>query len=194
MTQPAPHQIVIISAGFAGLRTALELEKRRARLGACQITLLDKHGEHIYTPLLYEVCTGELGKSKQYCVEDLSSGVCVRLEEYRRILRSKHIRFKRGEVQGVDPTERRIQLKDGTHLPFDHVVVALGAETATFGVPGVREYASFMKGLSDAFRVRQRLAEFLNAYLEGREERVEVVIVGAGPTGTETAAELANFF
>ncbi len=194
MNTPAPHQIVILGAGFGGLRTALELEKRRARLGPCQVTLVDKRSEHIYTPLLYEVSTGELHNNKKFCVGDLCSGVAVHLDAYPRILRSKRLRFKRGEVVSVNQEQKRVLLKDGTSLPFDDLVIAFGAVTASFGVPGVEEHALYMKCLADAFRIRQRLAEFLQAYVEGREKRIEIVIGGAGPTGTETAAELGNFF
>jgi NADH dehydrogenase len=194
MNSPVPHQILILGAGFGGLRTALELEKRRARLGPCQVTLVDKRSEHIYTPLLYEVSTGELHDNKKFCVGDLCSGVAVHLDAYPKILRSKRLRFKRGEVVSVSQEQKRVLLKDGTSLPFDDLVIALGTETSSFGVPGVPEHALFMKCLADAFRIRQRLAEFLQAYVEGKEKRIEIVIGGAGPTGTETAAELGNFF
>ena len=194
MHTPPQHHIVILGAGFGGLRTALELEKRRARLKDFHVTLIDKRSEHVYTPLLYEVSTGALHDNQKFCVGELCSGVAVPLEAYPQAMRSKRLTFKRGEVTGIDPKKKEVHLKDGTRISYDDLVVALGSAVSTFGIPGVNEHALFMKCLADAFRVRQRLAEFLGAYVEGKEKRVEIVVGGAGPTGTETAAELGNFF
>ena len=69
MAIPTQHHIVILGSGFAGLRTAIELKKRASRLKQARITLVDARADHVYTPLLYEVCTGSLMPG--ICADDL---------------------------------------------------------------------------------------------------------------------------
>lgn len=188
------HRIVIVGGGFAGLRTALELEKRCARLKDCAITLIDRNPEHLYTPLLYEVSSGELEEPGKTCAGELRSGVCVRFDAYANIVRKKHVRFVRGEVAEIDREGQRVVLAGGDRIPYDDVVVAIGMETATYGVPGVAEHAHAMKTLRDAFVIRERIHRFLDAYKEGKERRISITVAGGGATGVEFAAETANFF
>lgn len=188
------HRIVIVGGGFAGLRTALELAKRCARMKGCDITLVDRNAEHLYTPLLYEVSSGELEASGKTCAGELRSGVCVRFDAYANIVRRKHVRFVRGEVTRIDREGKLVSLADGRTVPYDDVVVAVGMETATYGIPGVAEYARPMKTLRDAFAIRERIHGFLDAYKDGKEKRISIAVIGGGATGVEFAAETANFF
>ncbi len=188
------HKIVIIGAGFAGLRTALELEKRCVRMKSCEILLIDRRAEHLYTPLLYEVSSGELQASNRACSGDLKSGVCVRFDAYVNIVKKKHIRFRRAEVMGIDRQEQTILFSDGERVSYDDLVIAMGVEVATFGIPGVAEYALPMKTLPDAFAIRDRLHGFVQGYMDGKEKQLSLVVVGGGATGVEFAAESANFF
>jgi len=193
MPQPHPHRVVILGAGFAGLRVALELEKRCARMGTCDITLIDRGPHHVYWSLLYEVCTGLENTAGEEC-DDLEAGICVRMEEYVSILRKKHIRFLRGEAVGLNAETREVMLANGTRVPYDDVVTAIGTGTATFNIPGVEEHAFTMKSVEHALTIRKRLGEFLAAYTHGTEARISVLVAGAGATGTEFSAELGNFF
>jgi len=188
------HRIVIIGAGFAGLRTAIEIDRRRARIGSCSITVIDKQAEHIYTPLLYEVSAGELEKESGTCVGELRSGACVPLDAYTNILKTSRIKFLRGEVSGIDHKKKEVKMKKGESIPFDAVVIAVGSEVATYGIEGVKEHALTMKTMQDALGIRQRLFEFLQAVDHEKEKRLTVVVGGAGATGSEFAAELSNFF
>ncbi len=188
------HKIVIIGAGFAGLRTALELEKRCARMKSCEILLIDRRAEHLYTPLLYEVSSGELQASNRSCSGDLKSGVCVRFDAYVNIVKKKHIRFRRAEVTGIDREEQVVLLSGGERISYNDLVIAMGVEVATFGIPGVAEYALPMKTLSDAFAIRDRLHGFVQGYIDGKEKHLSIIVVGGGATGVEFAAESANFF
>jgi NADH dehydrogenase len=188
------HKIVIIGAGFAGLRTALELEKRCARIKECTITLIDRNAEHLYTPLLYEVSSGGLEEATEQCLGELKSGVCVKFDDYVNIVKKKHIRFRRAEVVGINVEEQSVALKDGERIPYDDLVVAVGVETATYGIPGVAEHALPMKTLADAFRIREKIYRFVSAYKGGKERHLAIIVVGGGATGVEFAAETANFF
>lgn len=188
------HQIVIVGAGFAGLRVALELEKRRVRRGDCKITIIDREPHHVYWPLLYEVCSGALEDTKPDCAGQLRAGVCIRFDEYRTILRRNHARFIRGEVTGMDAEKKELFLKDGSTVPFDDLVVSPGSVSATYGIPGIAEHAYTMKTMHDAMNIRSHIAGYLKAYAQGDEKRISVMIGGGGATGTEFAAELGHFF
>lgn len=188
------HKIVIVGAGFAGLRTALELAKRRARLKAFEITLIDRNAAHAYTPLLYEVSSGELDASNAACAGELRSGVSVPLGPHVRALKKSPIRFCRADVAGIDWEQRQVRLSRGEPVPFDDLIIAAGVESSDGGVPGAHAFALPMKTLHDAFRVRARIHGLLEAYARGERARVAVTVVGGGPTGVEFAAETANAF
>ena len=188
------HKIVIIGAGFGGLRVALELAKRNARLKAFEVTLIDPRPEHLYTPLLYEVSSGDLELSSDACVGELQSGVCVRYDAFVNIVKKRHIRFVRGSVKTVDAAAQSVTLASGETVPYDDLVVAVGVETATYGIPGVAEHAMPMKTLEDAFAIRERAFGFVRAYKDGKEKHLSILVVGGGANGTEFAAETANFF
>lgn len=84
-------------------------------------------------------------------------------------------------------------------VPYDRLVVTIGAQTNTFGIPGVREHCNFLKQVEDARRIRTAIVNcFERANLPGltEEERINnltFAVIGAGPTGIEFAAELRDF-
>ncbi len=186
------HKIVILGGGFGGLNVALQLEKRARRLGECEIILVDRRGEHLYTPLLYEVATGFLDAEGPECRGELRGGVCINLEQFRTIIGMKHIHFKRGDVQAIDVSAKTVTINNEV-VAYDDLVLALGSETAFYDIPGLEDHAYPLKHLGHAFTLRDRLHACLNAYREGKDDKIEIVVGGAGATGTEFAAELAHY-
>ncbi len=188
------YQIVVIGGGFAGLRTALELDKRRARIGKCEITIVDRVCEHVYTPLLYEVCAGELESCGTAPVKALRSGVAFSLPVYVSRVRRGRIRFVHGVVEGIDTEKKVVSVNGARLLPYNALVVAPGVTTNTFGIPGVEACALKLKTLGGSIAVRERLCALVAEVMAGKKDRMQVVVCGAGATGTEFAAELAHWF
>ncbi len=194
MPLPPPHRIVILGAGFAGLRTGLELLKRRARLGAAEVTLVDANDEHTYTPLLYEVAMGCLESDETAAIRQMRDGAALAYADNPFLHRKDgQLKFVQARVTGVDWEARAVQLDGKPALPFDDVVLAVGGETNGFNVPGIEEHALSMKTLQDALRIRNRLSSAFADMRSGSTPSLNVVIVGGGPNGVEAAGELTHY-
>ncbi|RKP08067.1 FAD/NAD-P-binding domain-containing protein [Thamnocephalis sphaerospora] len=132
------------------------------------------------------------------------------MQPIRYVTRHKKtaVQVLEGECTNIDPKTRTIVVEDNsdirgstssTTLPYDYLVVAVGAENQTFGIPGVREYACFLKEIWDAKKIRTRLMDCIEtaAFAGQSEEEIQrllhMVVVGGGPTGVEYAAELHDF-
>lgn len=101
--------------------------------------------------------------------------------------------FRRAEVESVDAERQRV-IADGREFPYDHLIVALGAELAYFGIPGVQEHAINIKGIAASEEIRNRVIErYEESTLscgEVPDSHPSFVVIGGGATGVEIAAEL----
>lgn len=179
------ERIVILGAGFGGLLTALKTSKR---LPEANIVLIDKNDRHIYTPWLYEVVTGFLDDATKRERSSLKETASITVRDILKMNGADNVHFLKKTVKGVDPEVNHVVFDDDKTRGYDKLVIALGSEVSYFGIPGAEEYSSAVKSLDDAMQIRDKIDDCLNL-----DESCEVVIVGAGPTGTETAAELVNF-
>jgi NADH dehydrogenase len=175
-------KIVVIGGGFAGLHLVRRLE-RIVRPGEIELTLLDRHNYHLFTPLLYQVATGELPPH----------AVAYPL---RLPIAHARQRFVETEVEGVDLERRAVHTADGD-FTYDHLVLVPGSVTNDFGIAGVAKFALQMKGLEDGLLVRKRILETVeNAArapdTERRRALLSFVIIGAGPVGVELATSLRD--
>ncbi len=180
-----PATIVVLGAGFGGITTAILLERklrRRGRLPSCQIILIDRNSYHTYTPALYEIAA--LPKERAAAVP-LHDTHCIDIE---RIIRSRTVTFLQDTIEGVAPESRTVTLAERGAIPFDYLVVALGAEVNYFGIPGLQEYAFTLKHFTDAIRIRNAIEKLVRS-----RDELTVVVGGAGATGVELAAEFSNF-
>jgi len=181
--------IVILGAGFAGLRCALELEKLSKKdekfLRDFNIVLIDKNSYSLYTPSLYEVATTAKADASGRILKKI---ITVEIEE---IIRYKNIKFVQGEISHIVLEKNMIRFKDDTLMPFEYVVLALGAEPNYFGIEGLKEHSISLKWLPDAIRTRNRVREI---FLKKKDkENIKAVIGGSGPNGIEVAAELPGY-
>jgi NADH dehydrogenase len=175
-------RIVIVGGGFGGLHLVRHLEKRLKR-GEADVTLIDRSNFSLFTPLLYQVATGELPPH----------AVAYPL---RVPLAGAGFRFLRTEVEAIDVEKKAVRTADG-EVAYDHVVITPGSVTNDFGIPGVREHALSLKWLEDGRAVRHRiLSTFEDAALledpAKRRELLSFAIVGAGPVGVELAASMRD--
>ncbi len=175
-------RILILGGGFGGLHLVRHLE-RRLRRGEAEVTLVDRSNYSLFTPLLYQVATGELPPH----------AIAYPL---RVPLARAGFRFLRTEVEAIDVEKRSVRTADG-ELPYDLVVILLGSVTNDYGIPGVSEHAVTLKWMEDGRAVRHRiLAAFEDAALESdaakRRELLSFAIAGAGPVGVELAASMRD--
>jgi NADH dehydrogenase len=187
-TTHARQRIVILGGGFAGVYAALRLEKTLARDLNVEIVLVSRENFLLFTPMLHEVVTGELAPTDIVsALHKLLRRVCLFL----------------GEVESIDLAGRSVTVShgDGHHrheLPFDQLVLALGASTNFFSLPGVQECALTMKSLGDALHLRSHLISNLEeadfeCSADRRQSLLTIVVAGAGFAGVETIGGLNDF-
>ncbi|XHX80032.1 MAG: NAD(P)/FAD-dependent oxidoreductase [Stenomitos frigidus ULC029] len=175
MTQQ-PARICILGGGFGGLYTALRLSQLPwTKQERPEIVLVDRSDRFLFSPLLYELMTGELQTWE----------IAPPFEE---LLAGTGVRFHQGIVTGIDLSAKHVQLQDGHALPYDRLVVSLGGETPLDLVPGAAEYALPFRSIADAYRLEERLRQLE----ESEADKLRVAIVGAGYAGVELACKLAD--
>ncbi len=175
MTQQ-PARICILGGGFGGLYTALRLSQLPwEKSERPEIVLVEQSDRFLFSPLLYELLTGELQTWE----------IAPPFEE---ILSSTGVRFCQGVVTGIDIDQRRVQLQDGPEISYDKLVLALGGETPLDLVPGATSYAFPFRTITDTYRLEERL----RVLEESVADKIRVAIVGAGYSGVELACKLAD--
>ena len=172
-------RIVIIGAGFGGLRAARHLAHQEVT-----ITLIDRRNHHTFQPLLYQVATAGLSPG------EIAAPI-------RWILRrDKNIEVLLGEVVGFDLERREVLLAD-EQVPYDFLIVAAGASHAYFGHDDWESLAPGLKTVEDALEIRRRVLlafELAERDVAAGEPHppLNFVVVGGGPTGVELAGTLAE--
>ncbi len=172
--------IVIIGGGFAGLDAARALAN-----SAAQVTLIDRRNHHVFQPLLYQVATAGLSPG------DIASPI-------RWILRrQRNLRVLLGDVQRIEPAEKRLILDGGDIVTYDALILASGLTHSYFGHEDWAARAPGLKTLDDALEIRRRvLMAFEEAEREVDPDRqrrlLTFAIIGGGPTGVELAGALAE--
>jgi len=194
MTQE--HRIVIVGGGAGGLELATKLGdrfgSRKSASKKVSVILVDKNRTHLWKPKLHEVAAGSMDLADQEL-------------DYIAQAHWHHFSFRLGELTGIDRQTRQIQVApffdDSGELVtpqqtihYDTLIISIGSLTNDFGTPGVEQYAQRLESLVDAKRFHLRL---INACLRAQVQtqplashQLQVVIIGAGATGVELAAEL----
>jgi NADH dehydrogenase len=171
---------VILGGGFGGLYAARTLANKDV-----DVTLVDRRNFHLFQPLLYQVATGTLSPG------DIAFPLRSALRKAR------NVRVLLGEALDLDAEAQCVCLADGTRLPYDYLVVALGSTHTYFGHPEWEQYAPPLKSLENALEMRRTIfCAFERAELEPdpkkRKELLTFTIIGGGSTGVELAGTLAE--
>ena len=176
----SPHHVVIVGAGFAGLKVAQDLKGAPVR-----VTIIDQRNHHLFQPLLYQVATTLLATS------EIAWPI-------RQLFRDRaDVTTLLAEVRGVDTSARRVTLREGAPLSYDTLVVATGARHAYFGHDEWEPSAPGLKTLEDATTIRRRLLlAFEQAETESdpavRDALMTFCVIGGGPTGVELTGIIAE--
>lgn len=172
--------IVILGAGYGGMITATRLSKLLGHNEA-NITLVNKHDYHYQTTWLHEPAAGTLSPERTR----MPIGSVLDLNK---------IKFVQDIVVEIKAADKKVVLEDG-ELEYDYLVVGLGSEAETFGVPGVHEYAFSKWTVNGAREVKEHIEYMFAKYnntAEKKDELLTFVVAGAGFTGIEFIGELSD--
>lgn len=172
-------RVIIIGGGFGGINLAESLKN-----APVQVVMFDKHNYHTFQPLLYQVATGGL--------EPDSIAFPLR----KMFKRRPNFFFRMAEVLKVNPENKTVETSIG-EINYDFLVVATGSKTNFFGNEGVARNARGMKNIPEALDLRSQILQnferaVLTTDIDERVALMNFVVVGAGPTGVETAGALAE--
>ncbi len=177
MTTPKqPARICILGGGFGGLYTALRLSQFPfAKHETPEITLVDQRDRFLFSPLLYELLTGELE------TWEISP-------PYSDLLANTNIRFIQGEVANINLEDKKVKLDNDNTLNYDYLVLSMGGKTPLNGVEGAEKHAIAFRDIPDAYQLEEKL-RLLEA---SPAEKIRIAIVGGGYSGVELACKLRD--
>jgi demethylphylloquinone reductase len=175
MTQQ-PAKICILGGGFGGLHTALRLSQLPwESTQKPEIVLVDQSDRFLFSPLLYELLTGELQTWE----------IAPPFEE---LLQNTGVRFCQSIVSEIDIDQQRVHLQNSQEIPYDRLILALGGETPLDLVSGASSHAYPFRSVADAYNLEERL----RVLEESPADKIRVAIVGGGYSGVELACKLAD--
>lgn len=185
-------RIVILGAGFGGVRCALDLEKnisRMRKLKDAEIIVVDRNDYHTFQPALYEVASafyvGNNPKNQKFDFHKIKRSAAIPLKD---VFKGKNIKFIQAEVKSVDVTVKNITFSSGEVINFDYLVFSLGSETNYFGIPHLAEKSYPLKSIEDALNIKAAIDELF--YNAKPDEAIKIAIGGGGVAGSEFAGEL----
>ena len=175
--EKARPTIVIAGAGYGGLAAARRLSRYAGKL---RVVVVDQNHYHLLQFQLHEVAVGKID----------AAALAVPL---RRLL-PKNVEFRQATIRSFDFDRKRVRTSSGD-VRYDHLIIALGGQQATFDIPGLNEHAFTLKSLRDALRINGHIESTLAAASHltdpsTQEGALTFAIGGAGITGVELAAEL----
>ncbi|MEZ5035367.1 MAG: NAD(P)/FAD-dependent oxidoreductase [Chitinophagaceae bacterium] len=173
-------KVVIVGAGFGGLKLARKLNNKPG----FEVILIDRYNYHQFQPLFYQVATAGLDASN------------ISFPLRKVFQKSKNVRIRLCHLTAIQPDRQQIQTDIGS-FAYDVLVLATGANTNFFGNTKLAAHAFSMKSTVEALQLRYRLLQlFEEAQCETDEIELQrmmnIVVVGAGPTGVEVSGALAE--
>ena len=172
---------IILGGGFTGLFTALHLSQQNY---PNPVVLIDRQDRFVFKPLLYDYLTEEMSDNQ---VNPL----------YEELLEGSEVKFIRDKVQEIDVGKKRVELANNGSIGYKYLVLALGSQTGYFGIEGAKENTLPFWTRQDAIALKNHLQDCLTRSIKVedpyiRQKLLTVAIAGAGATGVELAATLAD--
>jgi NADH:ubiquinone reductase (H+-translocating) len=175
-----PSRVLVVGGGFAGYKAAETLCKLTRDRDDVGVMVISRENYFTFWPMLAGIISSDVQTHNV-------------AQPLRRALIRLGASFRRAELDGVDP-ERRVVTAGGREFPYEHLVLALGAEPAYFGIPGVKEHCISIKGIDAGEWICNRVIErYEETTLEGGDvpdSKLTFVVIGGGATGVEVASEL----
>lgn len=166
------QNVVIVGGGFGGLYTALALAQRKNHP---PVLLVEPNDRFLFLPLLYELLSGELRGWE----------IAPR---YDGLLAGRGLAWLQDRVELIDAEHHQLHTAAGRTIPYGRLVIATGADSNTFAVPGADRYSLGFRSLADVERLQRLVADLK----QQRRPLQRIAVVGAGPTGVELACKLAD--
>ncbi|MRX73202.1 FAD-dependent oxidoreductase [Bacillus lacus] len=173
-------KVVVLGAGYGGLMTVTRLQKA-VGVSEAEITLVNKNDYHYETTWLHEASAGTLHHDR--CRYDIKS-----------VINASRVNFVQDTVVSINKDEQKIVLENG-ELDYDYLVISLGSHPETFGIKGLKEFAFSISNINSSRQLREHIEYQFATYnteKPRRDERLTIVVGGAGFTGIEFLGELAN--
>jgi NADH dehydrogenase len=173
-------RVVVLGAGYAGLMTVTRLQKQLGTNDA-EIVLVNKNDYHYETTWLHEASAGTLHHDR------------VRYD-IKGVVNTSKVNFLQASVEDIKVAEKKVVTDQGD-VEYDYLVIGLGAEAETFGIQGLHEHAFTISNVNGARQIRDHIdLQFATYKAEGEinDERLTIVVGGAGFTGIEFLGELGN--
>jgi len=182
---PGMKRIVVVGAGFVGLRVARLLKNKDPEL---EVFLVDKKDHFLFTPWIIDALAGDL----KY--EDITIDLNIVAEH-------DGINFIVGEVIAIDRNENTISIKtteDTSSMAYDVLILSIGARTSYYGIPGAKEHSYPLKTSGDIRRVHEALRGLFHSAAqisdpEKRRQYLSIIVVGAGPSGIEATFSVIHY-
>ncbi|MDQ3792613.1 MAG: NAD(P)/FAD-dependent oxidoreductase [Actinomycetota bacterium] len=174
-----PNRVLIVGGGFAGYNAAETLCKLTRDRDDVGVMVVNRENYFTFWPMLAGIISSDVQTHNV-------------AQPLRRALIRLGASFRRADLDTVD-TERRIVTAAGREFPYEHLILALGAEPAYFGIPGVEEHCISIRGIDAGERICNRVIErYEETTLEGDvpDSKLTFVVIGGGATGVEVASEL----
>jgi NADH dehydrogenase len=167
--------VVVLGAGYAGAGAVQRLEEELN--GSTEIVWVSDTDYHLVLHESHRVIRDPSVQHK----------ITIPVQE----IKSPSTKFVEGEVTGLDIDDREVELDDGRTVDYDYALVAMGSQTAYYGIPGLEEHSETLKSLDDALDIHEQVTAA--ARDATRSDPAQVVIGGAGLSGIQSAGEVAEF-
>ncbi|MFZ7943528.1 NAD(P)/FAD-dependent oxidoreductase [Neobacillus sp. 19] len=172
-------KIVILGAGYGGIITSKTLEKL-LKSGEADVTLINKHEYHYLTTQLHKTGVGTAADRQ----------IAMSIPE---LINPNKTRFLKAAVSSVDLNTQEVYLEGGETVSYDYLLIALGFEVETYGIPGVKENAFEIRSFRSTKIIYHQIIKQFNLYKEDHDpSRLTFVVAGGGFTGIEMLGELAD--